>query len=396
MRANEFLATAIGALLALCVGTNISLAQAKIDKTRHISFKDSLDGAFDLSDWIIDYNGFIPVPAIITESALGGFGGALVPVFIKQQKPRVINGKVYPMAPDVTAAFGGYTLNDSWAVGAGRVASIPKWGVKYKLMGGYASINMDYYKTLHLPQGDVEKEFGLNIRTIPVAAYIGKLFKNPRWIVGVQYLFAHSDVSLQAHTDNQYIDSLISSKDYNSNIAWLGLLGEYDTRDNTFTPNRGVKAYLNTMWNSSVWGSDYSYLQMEGAFYWFKPINTRWISGFRFDMQQVFGDIPFYIKPFLDMRGVPAVRYQGKTTMLAEAEQRFDVYKRWSLVALGGTGKAFDNFNDFSKATWVYNYGGGFRYLIARKLGLRMGVDVAKSNDSWGYYLIFGSGWLRQ
>ena len=51
---------------------------------KQASVKDSLDGKFDLSDYIINENGFVPIPYIITEPALGGFGGALFPVFIKK------------------------------------------------------------------------------------------------------------------------------------------------------------------------------------------------------------------------------------------------------------------------------------------------------------------------
>src|SRR5215218_11211761 len=54
---------------------------------KNISLKDSLDAKFDLSDYIIDANGFVPVPYIITEPALGGFGGALFPVFITKRPP---------------------------------------------------------------------------------------------------------------------------------------------------------------------------------------------------------------------------------------------------------------------------------------------------------------------
>ncbi len=365
---------------------------------KKITFRDSLDGAFDVSDWIIDFNGFIPMPYIVTEPALGGFGGALAPIFIKQHPPKMVNGKPVGIPPDMTIGFGGYTLNNSWAIGGGRMASVPRWGIRYKIMAAYANVNMDYYKTVNLPiAGEEEIKFGINMRTVPVMAYIGKTFKNPRWAIGLQYMFAHSDISAQpAFKNHPYIDSLIRSKDVSSNLGSLGLLAEFDNRDNTFTPNNGYKAYINFMWNNPAFGSDYYYEQIEGALYWYIPVMKRWTCGSRFDMQQAWGDIPFYIKPFLDMRGVPTARYQGMTTMLVELEQRVDVYKRWSVIALTGTGKAFDKYPQFSDATWVYNYGGGFRYLIARKLNLRMGVDIAKSNDDWGYYFVFGSAWIRQ
>ena len=39
--------------------------------------------------------------------------------------------------------------------------------------------------------------------------------------------------------------------------------------------------------------------------------------------------------------------------------------------------------------------GGGFRYLLARALGLRMGMDIARGPEDWAFYISVGSGWLR-
>src|SRR5262249_48897596 len=69
------------------------------------SLKDSLDRKFDMSDYIIEANGFVPVPYIITEPAVGGFGGALAPIFIKKRPPFMdsVKGRWVrtPVAPDV-------------------------------------------------------------------------------------------------------------------------------------------------------------------------------------------------------------------------------------------------------------------------------------------------------
>src|SRR4030095_14299551 len=87
---------------------------------KKISLKDSLDGKLDLSDFIIDANGFVPIPYIITEPAFGGFGGALAPVFIKKRPPYVdtIKGRVQktPVAPDITGGLGLYTANHTWGL----------------------------------------------------------------------------------------------------------------------------------------------------------------------------------------------------------------------------------------------------------------------------------------
>ena len=95
-----------------------------IGQKKRIPLKDSLDGKFDMSDYIIEANGFVPVPLIITEPALGGFGAAIIPVFITKNKPYEdsIKGKLIrtPVAPDVTGAIALYTANNSWALAGFR------------------------------------------------------------------------------------------------------------------------------------------------------------------------------------------------------------------------------------------------------------------------------------
>ena len=59
-------------------------------RKKNISLKDSLDGKLDLSDYVIEANGFVPVPIIVTEPALGGFGGGLAPIFMKKRPPYMI------------------------------------------------------------------------------------------------------------------------------------------------------------------------------------------------------------------------------------------------------------------------------------------------------------------
>src|SRR6478736_461787 len=102
------------ALISIYIFLSLQVSAQK----KKISMRDSLDGNFDLSDYIIDAKGFIPVPILITEPALGGFGGGLVPIFLKKRPPYIdsVKGKVLitPVAPDMTGAILAYTLNNTW------------------------------------------------------------------------------------------------------------------------------------------------------------------------------------------------------------------------------------------------------------------------------------------
>jgi hypothetical protein len=56
-------------------------------------------------------------------------------------------------------------------------------------------------------------------------------------------------------------------------------------------------------------------------------------------------------------------------------------------------GKAFGAYRDFSDAEDVFTRGAGFRYLIASKLGLQAGIDIAKGPEDTVFYIQVGSAW---
>lgn len=91
--------------------------------------------------------------------------------------------------------------------------------------------------------------------------------------------------------------------------------------------------------------------------------------------------------------GIPAMRYQGDEVLVTEVEARWDVTPRWSLVGFAGSGWTADHFSDLAKGDSVVAKGVGFRYLAARRYGLRMGLDVAKGPEDTVYYLAIGSDW---
>jgi hypothetical protein len=108
------------------------------------------------------------------------------------------------------------------------------------------------------------------------------------------------------------------------------------------------------------------------------------------------GDAPLYALPFIQLRGVPAMRYQSDNTMLVETEWRFATRSRWSFDVFTGTGKAFISFDSFGSSQWVYNYGAGFRYELARAIGMHTGMDFAWSNEGeFAFYFIVGTAWQK-
>ncbi|WP_107685530.1 BamA/TamA family outer membrane protein [Niastella koreensis] len=357
------------------------------------SIKDSSDHAFDFSDWIINANGFVPIPYIITEPALGGFGGALLPVFIKKNPPYYdsVKGKlkITPVAPNITGGIGVYTLNDTWVLAAFRSGTLVKQRIKYTVGAAYADVNMSFYKTF---EQFGEKKLAFNIKALPVLLQASKRISKSNWYAGFKYLFLKADTKYVGDTS---VLNLAKSMELSKIISQMGLLVELDNRDNIFTPFKGMKVHTDVNRADKFLGSDYEFWRINYYMYAYQMIIPSITAGFRLDGQQSFGEPPFYMLPYVDMRGIPIYRYQGNADILSELEFRWDFTRRWSAMLFGGAGKAFDEWSEFGNTNWITSYGTGFRYLLARKFKLRVGVDVAHGPDTWAYYIVFGSNWSK-
>ncbi|UZD21831.1 BamA/TamA family outer membrane protein [Algoriphagus halophytocola] len=350
-------------------------------------FKDPEDGKLDMSDFLINYHGFIPVAQLVTEPALGGIGVMLTPIFIQPNKHQDM-GEFVP--PDITAAFAGITGNKTWGVGAMRIASLPKHKLKYRLGAVYGDANLDFYRNI-FQLG--ERKFGFNFNTTAAFASVLRQVGDTQLFIGLEYLYLHNKVKPDFGLGELPLPDFVDEKALDNNLSGLGVVLEFDKRDNVFTPNTGLYITSDFKVNAGWTGSDYDYQNFNVAAFQYFKFTPKLVSGFRAEGRFQFNEAPFYFKPGISMRGVPMARYQGDQTYVVETEQRFDFTDRWSAVGFVGAAKATSQELSFSEADLVYNYGTGFRYLIARKFGIRTGIDVAWSNEDFGWYIVFGSAW---
>jgi len=356
---------------------------------QRISFRDSLDRNLDLSEWILKAKGFIPLGNIITEPALGGFGLSAYAVWVQPNQPYIdtVGGEVIHTRakPNLFAPGGAYTANKSWGVFVASIGVIKKWRSNYRLIGALFDMNLNFYREIPTVG---EQSFLFNIQMIPITTQLVKQFGTSNWFAGAYY-------SWQKITLQRSNPDFLSPGDEQSYISKPGLVVEYDSRDNVFTPDRGFR-WNTLITNSASWlGSDFSFGAINSAIYWYLPLTPRLISAYRLEYQYMWGDAPFYLLPYIDMRGIPALRYQGNTIALAETEWRWDFSYRFSGVAFGGAAKAVKKEKSWNDISWEPSGGLGFRYLLARQLKLRAGLDVARSREQWAYYIVLGTNWIR-
>ena len=93
------------------------------------------------------------------------------------------------------------------------------------------------------------------------------------------------------------------------------------------------------------------------------------------------------------MRGIPAMRYQGNVVTVAELELAWQIDDRWALLGFAGAGRAANSGGELSDSPSRTTRGAGFRYLIARRYGFEMGLDVAKGPEDTVFYIQAGTAW---
>lgn len=357
---------------------------------------DPEDGQLDMSEWLSTAKGVFPVPIIITEPAVG-YGGGLTLVFLhdsienraEEMKTRHPDGSIKRLPPpSVSGVFGMGTENGTWAAGGFHRGIWKEDSIRYT--GAYLHIapNYDYYGT---PGSPIPAE------SIPVSFDGDLLFQQlvfrlgeSDFFAGSGYSYMNSDANL--NTERPLPPALGNGVELTS--AGLPFIFEYDSRDNTFTPNQGLNSFLQWTYFDEWLASDnrFDLIWFKNR-YWY-PVAQDWVLGLRIDGEFSSGDIPFYMKPYVHMRGMPAMRRQGDHAISAEAELRWDFNPRWSAVGFGGAGfTSDDGLDGFGEA---YPAGGfGFRYLFSKVYQLRAGIDVAFSEDESAFYITTGNAWKR-
>jgi hypothetical protein len=390
------------ALLAAITGAFAQTQQPQQSEKKQSIMVDTLDHKLDFSSYLIDMHGFIPWPSIISEPALGNFGLAMALVFISPKESE--RAKANYVFPDITAVAGMWTLNNSWGVGALRQGTFPKARIRYKLALGYAPLNVEFYRTVNTQlTGEKTRSFLFNLKSLFVIVEASENIWKDKIFLGLNYTFANTQVNYDVNIGDTlrrvieyfHLDTLFEKKEIHSNIGYVGLFAEWDNRNSTFTPDKGIRIRATGSLARNWLGSDKDYQQLNiFTNIFFQPFKP-WVCGFMAEWNKMSDDGPFYVLPYLTMRGIPAAQYQGQQSLQFETEQRFDILKRWSLVGFVGTGRTFSTHEYLEDKNWYWAGGAGFRYLIARLFKLRMGVDIARGPDQFAYYIVFGHYWDR-
>jgi hypothetical protein len=340
-------------------------------------FFDDEDGKLDFSKFLAK-GGFIPVPIIISEPAVdGGFGLAAAFLTADPDDPRNVTRRI-------AAAF--KTGNGSYGYGYFQSGQALDNRVTYKFGVGRGKVNLTAYP--RFATGGIEYTNEYKYGVIATARWH---LADERISVGPIIDFRRFDSQLDvAGAPPEY------AQDFGRTLTTgaVGLGAHFDSRDNRLTPSSGVNAFVDAKFNRDELGSDRNFEIYDADFYLFHRLSPEWRLAAKAELDAARGRYPTVFAPYIDQRGIEAVRYQGETVLSSEAEVTWQLSRRWSLLAFGGYGRTDSGGSRvFENSGAIVSGGGGIRYRIARKLGLDAGVDLAVGPEGTVIYLQFGHAW---
>lgn len=346
------------------------------------------------------YKNIVPVPVIITEPAIGeglGIGlGYFHPARSQDAwRPNQIehSSTVRDVSvarkppPTITGAFGAVTSNGTWAAGVGHINSFRNDTIRYTGVAAYANIIADFYL--------LDRPFEFNLEGLLIYNDVKFRVAESNWFLGasLSYMDATNEFRRDVPEPPEPLglaDGFLASefRDIGLTIRTM-----YETRDDSLMPSTGKLFELSITQNDDAIGGDYDYTTLKMKMLSFHQLNEKWVLGLRGDYRQVGGDPPFYAVPWVTLRGIPAMRFQGNQVAVAEVEARYNFNQDWAVIGFYGKGWT-DVHSDLAKTGEdIEAWGLGARYRLLKEQNAWVGLDYALGPEDNVYYVQVGHAW---
>ncbi len=236
-------------------------------------------------------------------------------------------------APPSSITFGGaYTNTDTWAGVVGTQTHFTD--DKYRLAGwiGYFNANVDFYG-IGNEAGDRGIPVPINQRGpffVPSFLFriANHLYLGPRYrLVTVDTTVDKS--GLPPGHPGQALPDVFTVRS-----SGLGVVLNYDKKDNRFYPHEGSFLDVNTNFAREGIGSDQDYDQYEVGYNLFTEIGEEQILAWRTTGCFTDGNTPYYDLclfggEFDSIRGYVGGQYRDETSLTTQLEYRYRFYKKW-------------------------------------------------------------------
>lgn len=326
----------------------------------------------------------LPFPILISDPTNGtGLGGGVLMLY------RL--GRHDPESQDSqTSVFGYYTTSKSWQLGVDQILSFKQDRFRSIVRGRFGNVN-NRYEYPELPSDVVYGQRSDTVTAGFLVRAVGALY------LGLNYRLADTRFAYDQGSDEEQRFSEVLLGELGARAtteSGLGLLVAYDTRDEHYSPSRGVFAEAQFLEHTSWLGSDQAFRTLDLWLNTYHQVRPDHVIAARFRWRLAGGDVPFTAQSTFggkDLRGYQLGKYRGDGTIAAQVEYRFPIKGRLGGVAFGGLGRVYGNDPTLGANTVLPNAGAGIRFLLLKDRGANVGVDFAWGRDgNRGVHFQFG------
>jgi len=319
---------------------------------------------------------FVAVPIPISNPTLGTGLVAGAAYFYPQDEEQK---KLQPAS--LTAAAGMYTSNDSKAF---VLLQQNYWNRdKWRITGaiGVADLRLTL---LAADETSGTESVDWRIRGSFLFAKVATRIKG-NWYGGITTRLVDAEQSIET-------TSLTPDFDTQSDLrsAGLGMYFEYDSRDMPLNSQSGRHLTLDALFNDEAFGSDSTYQSYSAAYRSYHRLTDSVVLAWEIRGCGRDGMTPLWDACRIKLRGFAATDYLGKNSASGQVEARWQVSKRWGLVAFGGAGSVGNSYTGIRDNEAIPSYGVGVRFMVLAAKRVNIRFDYARSKDSDAIYLSVG------
>jgi hypothetical protein len=284
--------------------------------------------------------------------------------------------------PTVTGVFGAYTNNETAVAGVGHMNSFKDDKIRFTGVAALADINSTFYV--------LDQPFKFNLQGILLYQETRFRIADSNWFLGLGLSYLDADNVFKVELPDEAPIDLLRTQFQN---AGLSAKLAWDTRDNTSMPNSGQLIDL-ALWryDESI-GGDFNYWNAKLKLLSFHQLHEKFVLGLRLDYSIIDGQAPFFAVPWVTLRGIPAMRYQGERVAVAEIEARYYFHPKWALLAFAGAGDVTSDVPAIDTEQNINAYGLGARFNIFEAQNVWIGIDIARGPEDTNWYIQIGQSW---
>lgn len=292
-----------------------------------------------------------------------------------------------PDSPNATSGLGGmYTNSDSWVAGIFHDNYLLDDRLRIRGALGQGDLNIDYFGSGEDPEfADDPISYNLTAN-IGFAQALGRLPYTENWFGGLRAVLMEATIVFDL---DALLPGLPELED-NMNISNLGLIINYDTKDNNYYPTQGHFFELSISRDDESWGSDFNFSRFSANYNHYFPIGEKHVIAAKIYNAGVRGDAPFFLLPSLQMRGFSFGRFQDDAVLSGHLEWRHKFHPRWGFMLSAEVGSVGNNTHEAVTNSWVSSLGAGIRWQVSAQQPMHLGLDVGAGEGESAIYLNIG------